>query len=115
MITRPAAGFSALRGSVVPVRGFAWSGQVPLARVDLSVDHGAHWEEAELESGLAGHPFAWRRFHGHVTMPDEGTTQIMARATDFRGRSQPLDSAPWNPRGYCNNGVHRVPGVIASS
>jgi hypothetical protein len=26
--------------------------------------------------------------------------EIIARATDKRGRTQPLDSAPWNPSGY---------------
>jgi len=38
--------------------------------------------------------------------------KIIARATDKRGRTQPLDSVPWNPRGYCNNLCHRVRGRI---
>jgi hypothetical protein len=38
--------------------------------------------------------------------------EIVARASDAQGRPQPLGSASWNPKGYCNNTVHRVQGRI---
>jgi hypothetical protein len=38
--------------------------------------------------------------------------EIVARASDAQGRTQPLGSAPWNPKGYCNNTVHRLRGRI---
>ncbi len=37
----------------------------------------------------------------------------MARATDANGRMQPMESVPWNPRGYGNNLCHRVRGRIS--
>ena len=41
-----------------------------------------------------------------------GAIEIVARAIDANGRAQPLDSAPWNPRGYCNNAAHWVRGHV---
>ena len=56
--------------------------------------------------------FAWRRFTFTLTSPPPGEIEIVARATDANGRAQPLDSVPWNPRGYLNNMCHRVRGRI---
>ena len=42
--------------------------------------------------------------------PPRGAIEIVARATDANGRAQPLESVPWNPRGYLNNMCHRVRG-----
>ncbi|MFL5137384.1 MAG: molybdopterin containing oxidoreductase, partial [Microvirga sp.] len=66
--------------------------------------------EASLEAGADR--FAWRRFTAPIAAKGFGPVTIMARATDAKGGAQPLDSAPWNPRGYCNNAVHRVVGTI---
>jgi sulfite oxidase len=42
-----------------------------------------------------------------------GRNQLMARATDALGRSQPMDGlSRWNPRGYEWNGVERVEIVV---
>ena len=90
--------------------GVAWSGHVPLASVSVSADGGASWREASLEAGADR--FAWRRFTAPVKTNSLGPVTIMARATDAKGGAQPLDGAPWNPRGYCNNAVHRVVGAI---
>ncbi len=112
MITSPLAGFALGPGDPLAVRGFAWGGHVPPARVEVSADGGASWTAAELESGPEGMAFAWRRFAAELPSPAPGQVQLMARATDQLGRSQPLDSAPWNPRGYCNNGVQVVVGEV---
>lgn len=105
LITWPAAGAVLRASEGLEVRGFAWSGHVPVARVDVSADGGTSWQEAELEP--AGERFAWRRFRSVVTARP-GAHVILARATDMEGHAQPLDTAPWNPRGYCNNAAHRV-------
>jgi DMSO/TMAO reductase YedYZ molybdopterin-dependent catalytic subunit len=104
LITAPADGAS-VPAKLLHVRGFAWGGHVPVKAVDVSADSGATWVRAELAP--AEGRFAWRRFRASVTVA-AGPAILMARATDEAGRSQPLDQAPWNPRGYCNNGVHRV-------
>lgn len=109
LVTAPLDGFSARAGQAFEVRGFAWSGAVPVAAVELSLDGGASWREAALEA--AEDAFAWRRFSAMVTIAHPGPLQIMARARDVEGRMQPFE-APWNPRGYCNNQVHRIRGRV---
>jgi sulfite oxidase len=110
LITFPREGFCAAVGQKLSLRGHAWSGHVAVARVELSCDGGRSWSPANL--GAPPDRFAWRRFEAVLT-PPSGTIEIIARATDAQGRTQPLDSVPWNPRGYCNNRVHRVSGTIA--
>jgi sulfite oxidase len=102
IITSPRDGFDA-RGGKIDVRGFAWSGHVPVRSVEVSTD-GQRWLPADLEP--EADRFAWRRFRASLDAPT-GPVTVMARATDLQGRSQPLE-APWNPRGYCNNAVQRV-------
>jgi DMSO/TMAO reductase YedYZ molybdopterin-dependent catalytic subunit len=111
VITAPHEGFAAPTDAPLAVRGQAWSGHTPLARVELSVDGGTSWRPADL--GPLPDTFAWRRFSATLPPPQPGPIEIIARARDAAGRSQPLESAPWNPRGYCNNTVHRVRGWIA--
>ena len=109
LITFPHDGFRAPAGKPLAVRGHGWSGHAALARVELSLDGGKSWRATNL--GPLPDRFAWRRF-ATTLEPPPGRIEIMARATDAQGRAQPLDSAPWNPRGYCNNRVHRIAGEI---
>ncbi len=108
VITSPADGFAAPAGAPLGVRGHAWSGHTPLAGVELSCDGGRSWQTAEL--GPLPDTFAWRRFSATLRPPAAGAIELIARASDAQGRTQPLESVPWNPRGYCNNTVHRVRG-----
>jgi DMSO/TMAO reductase YedYZ molybdopterin-dependent catalytic subunit len=110
VITSPADGFLAPAGAPLRVRGHAWSGHTPLANVALSCDGGRSWHTTEL--GPLPDTFAWRRFSATLPSPAAGAIELIARASDAQGRTQPLDSVPWNPRGYCNNTVHRVRGRI---
>jgi DMSO/TMAO reductase YedYZ molybdopterin-dependent catalytic subunit len=109
LITAPRDGFRAPANPPLSVRGHAWSGHEPVATVELSCDGGRSWQGANL--GPLLDRFAWRRFE-LTLQPPPGEIEIIARATDTRGRAQPLDSVPWNPRGYCNNLCHRVRGRI---
>lgn len=110
LITAPLEGFVASSQNAVEVSGFAWSGHLPVASVAISGDGGQSWTDAVLEPSVQ--PFAWRRFRGRVLPPAGKSMQIVARATDVEGHSQPLGNAAWNPKGYCNNTVHRVNGEI---
>jgi DMSO/TMAO reductase YedYZ molybdopterin-dependent catalytic subunit len=107
IVTSPADGFTTPADRLLPIRGHAWSGHVPVDRVDVSIDGGETWHRAALAP--VRDRFAWRRFEIALT-PRPGRLDILARATDIAGHSQPLRSAPWNPRGYCNNAMHRVAG-----
>jgi DMSO/TMAO reductase YedYZ molybdopterin-dependent catalytic subunit len=111
IITSPREDFAAPADAPLSVRGHAWSGHVPLARVDVSVDGGRSWRAADL--GPLPDTFAWRRFTARLPAPPPGGVEIVARASDAQGRAQPLGSAPWNPKGYCNNTVHRVQGRLS--
>lgn len=102
-ITFPADN-ATMRAGENEIRGFAWSGHVPVTAVDVSADGGKTWQPAKLEAETDR--FAWRRFRASVTL-SAGRAVLMARATDEAGRQQPLNP-PWNPRGYCNNAVQRV-------
>lgn len=110
LITEPLQGFVPPNTETIAVGGYAWSGHAGVASVDVSGDGGRSWIRAKLDAGAG--PFAWRRFSGRVERAVAGTIEIIARATDTNGVSQPLGNAPWNPKGYCNNAVHRVtPGA----
>jgi DMSO/TMAO reductase YedYZ molybdopterin-dependent catalytic subunit len=110
VITAPRDGFTAPARALLAVRGHAWSGHTPLAKVELSIDGGTSWQPTRL--GPLPDTFAWRRFSATLAPPPAGPIEIIARASDAAGRSQPLESVPWNPKGYCNNTVHRVQGRV---
>jgi DMSO/TMAO reductase YedYZ molybdopterin-dependent catalytic subunit len=108
VITSPAEEFAAPAGVPLSIRGHAWSGHTPLAKVELSSDGGRSWWAADL--GPLPDTFAWRQFSAILAPPVAGAIELIARASDTQGRTQPLDSVAWNPRGYCNNTAHRVRG-----
>jgi DMSO/TMAO reductase YedYZ molybdopterin-dependent catalytic subunit len=110
LITTPREGFSASAGQPLAIRGHAWSGHTPVAKVELSLDGGRLWQPGDLKP-VSGR-FAWRRFAFTSADPPKGEIEIIARATDEDGNAQPMQCVPWNPRGYCNNMVHRVRGRI---
>jgi len=87
------------------VGGHAWAGDDAVARVDLSIDFGATWIQADLAS--PPNPYAWQRFGAEVKFPMAGYYEVWARATDTKGISQPFAIA-WNPKGYLNNSMHRI-------
>lgn len=106
LITNPATGVSAPTGQPFEVRGHAWSGKGDVARMDVSIDFGQTWQEAELRS--PPNPFAWQRWVANVTFPEAGYYEVWARATDKDGVMQPPVVPGWNPRGYGNNMQHRI-------
>lgn len=89
----------------VEVRGLAWSGAAPVARVEVSADDGATWAAAELGTPPSPHAAAPWRLVWHP--PRRGEFALLARAVDAAGNAQPL--APMvNALGYGNNCVQRV-------
>jgi sulfite oxidase len=110
VITFPRDGFAISAANPLSIRGHAWSGHIPVASVDISIDGGKSWRPAELRP--ARERFAWRRFELRLPRAAPGHRDIVARATDVQGNSQPLDSVSWNPRGYCNNAAHRISGTL---
>jgi len=95
---------------VTEVRGHAWAGDNWVAAVDLSIDFGATWQRAELSEPV--NDYAWQHFRAQVRFPMAGYYEVWARATDDQGRMQPFAIA-WNPKGYLNNAMHRIPVRVA--
>ena len=86
----------------VEVRGYAFAGgERHVARVDVSIDSGASWSQAELLEDLG--PWAWRQWRTTVHLAP-GEHEILVRAWDSSAATQPEENATlWNPKGYVNN------------
>jgi len=87
------------------IRGVAWSGAAPIARVEVSVGDGA-WRDARLVGERRRHGWQWWELVAHLDTP--GATTLRARATDMAGRAQP-ERVEWNRLGYGNNSIQQVP------
>lgn len=105
-ITNPVAGTEVQAGRPFEVRGQAWAGDDHVTAMEVSIDFGATWQPAELEA--PPNRYAWQRWRANITPPQAGYYEVWARATDNRGRSQPMVVPGWNPRGYLNNACHRI-------
>jgi DMSO/TMAO reductase YedYZ molybdopterin-dependent catalytic subunit len=90
--------------------GRAWSGTGPVTRVDVSTDGGAHWDAAAVEPPLGR--WAWSRWTYTWTVEEPGEYELLARATDATGQTQPVEQ-PWNLQGMANNMCQRVRVVVA--
>jgi DMSO/TMAO reductase YedYZ molybdopterin-dependent catalytic subunit len=86
--------------------GRAWSGLGPIAEVEVSVDGGETWREADVRPGAS--PFAWVSWRFAWQPTRTGTTELRCRARDETGAMQP-DEPSWNLWGFMNNAVQRVP------
>jgi sulfane dehydrogenase subunit SoxC len=91
------------------LEGRAWSGWGPVERVEVSVDGGATWADAQLGEPLGER--AWRGWSHAWDASAPGSYVISSRATDAAGNTQPV-APPWNLKGYANNEVERVPVTV---
>ncbi|HVO97466.1 MAG TPA: molybdopterin-dependent oxidoreductase [Bryobacteraceae bacterium] len=106
VIASPLDGAAVKLGEAVAVKGVAWSGdRGPIASVDVSTDGGRSWKTAQL--GPEKSQFGWRQWAFSFRPERESYYNIMARATDASGDTQPF-VAEWNPSGYGWNVVPRV-------
>ena len=105
-VLSPADGATVAAGPV-EVRGYAFAGgERHVARVDVSLDGGVRWSQAELLEDLGR--WAWRHWRITLDLPP-GEHEILVRAWDSSAATQPEDEAAlWNPKGYVNNARPRV-------
>jgi sulfite oxidase len=105
-ILRPGEG-QTLTAGPNEVSGYAIAGDGrAIARVDVSLDAGRQWQQADL--GREVGPWAWRLWRATVDLPP-GQTEIVARAWDTSATVQPeLADQVWNPLGYSNTAWPRV-------
>jgi DMSO/TMAO reductase YedYZ molybdopterin-dependent catalytic subunit len=112
IITSPLDRSTVPPGKLITIRGVAWAGDAgPISSVDVSLDGGRNWRAAQL--GRDKSQFGWRQWEFAWTPQREEYYNIMARARDTAGNSQPLVEE-WNPSGYGYNVVQSV-GVNVTS
>jgi DMSO/TMAO reductase YedYZ molybdopterin-dependent catalytic subunit len=94
-----------LKPGKVRLTGFAWAGESFISKVDVSMDNGGTWVPAKL--GKERERYAWQSFEHEFDIAAIGSYLLMARATDDKGRMQPV-AAQWNPSGYLWNVIDQV-------
>jgi DMSO/TMAO reductase YedYZ molybdopterin-dependent catalytic subunit len=92
--------------------GRAWSGCASITKVEVSVDGGISWAEADL--GDPPSPYAWRPWSYAWDATKPGDYALCVRASDGAGNVQPTDGS-WNREGVQNNAVQRVRVVVTES
>jgi DMSO/TMAO reductase YedYZ molybdopterin-dependent catalytic subunit len=92
----------------VVLEGRTWAGRANVGRVEVSINGGSTWADAQLGEPLSpyawlGWTFPWRARPGRHT--------LCVRATDSEGNVQPLKQR-WNFGGYGNNIIQRVEVIV---
>jgi DMSO/TMAO reductase YedYZ molybdopterin-dependent catalytic subunit len=88
-IARPYAGETIPAQDAYRVYGAAWTGESEVTKVEVSTDAGKTWNDAKLLGKPV--PFAWRIWEYGWQGMKPGKATLMARATDKRGRIQPME------------------------
>ena len=103
LITEPEPDSEVERGEL-PIRGVAWSGAAPIARVEVRIGTGP-WQNARLLGEQRRH--SWRGWEFMACLEQADSIGISVRATDMAGGTQPELQA-WNRLGYGNNPIQSV-------
>lgn len=104
-ITSVPDGAQAPVGREIVVRGIAFDGGQGIREVCFSADGGRTWRGAALGDDLGRYSF--REWKIGFMPPRPGPCELMARAINHIGETQPLDPL-WNPAGYMRNVVEKV-------
>lgn len=88
LISRPEEGESISADGSYVVKGAAWSGNATITRVELTTN-GQEWFEVKLLGDAQKN--IWRFWEYEWTPGAPGKYTLMARATDSRGRVQPME------------------------
>jgi DMSO/TMAO reductase YedYZ molybdopterin-dependent catalytic subunit len=91
-------------GQALAVGGIAFSGDRRIARVEVSVDKGATWMDAELSRPLSD--LSWRFWRFDYVPTEIGGLSISVRATDADGETQTDERQPPLPNG--STGYHTI-------
>ncbi len=86
-IVRPRPGETLAPGAV-RVRGLAWAGENAVAAVEVSVDGGSRWSQAELVGPRA--PYSWTLWEYRWNARESGRHRLLSRAISESGDVQPL-------------------------
>ncbi|MYD44938.1 MAG: sulfite oxidase [Gammaproteobacteria bacterium] len=106
LITFPKTGTQIGANDTLKVRGHAWAGDNSVRSLNVSIDFGKTWSEANLKPAV--NRLAWQHWDHSIKFPTTGYYEVWARAEDDQGHSQPMVLPNWNPKGYLNNACHRI-------
>lgn len=109
-ITSVQAGAVLPLNSGVLLKGIAFDGGAGVDKVEVSIDGGARWYRAALGADLGR--FSFREWTLPITFSHKGATQLMVRATNAAGETQPMN-ADWNPGGYRRHVVETTHVTVA--
>lgn len=96
VITFPSGAMKLPRPGFYEIGGLAWSGHGKVARVEVSVDGGKTWTDAELQTPVLS------KCHTRFRLPwvwDGGEAVLQSRCTDETGYTQPTLTELVNVRG----------------
>jgi DMSO/TMAO reductase YedYZ molybdopterin-dependent catalytic subunit len=93
-------------GGPCRLEGRAWSGWAAISGVQVSVDGGTTWNEADVDGDDLGR-WAWHRWSYDWRPAEPGDYVICCRARDAAGNDQ-ASFPTWNVGGYVNPAPHRV-------
>ncbi len=110
-IARPTSGEVLSAGRPYRVVGLAWSGEPTAPTVEFSADGGTTWMPTVAQPGRHA-PYTWQSWSIEWTPTTRGPVQLLARATDATGRTQPVKRDP-DRRTYMVN--HLVPVPVSVS
>ena len=91
-----------VRSGELAIRGVAWSGAAPIARVEVSVN-GSGWQEALLVSERNRYSLQWWELITRMEKADDLSFSALVRPI-FAGRPQP-ERSEWNRLRYGNNAI----------
>ncbi|WP_055589436.1 sulfite oxidase [Peterkaempfera griseoplana] len=104
-----ASGATFAAGGSYVLHGRSWSGAGGVRDVQVSTDGGARWQTARRQD--APHRDGWVRWSVPWNPRTPGPAELLARATDTAGRTQP-DQAEYNTQGYLFDAVVRHPVTV---
>ncbi len=106
-IDQPLSSATVPTGKPVDIFGVATAGDRGVGRVEVSIDDGATWSDAEIEEVATGiADLTWRRWRTSVVLSSPGRHVLVVRATDGTGTLQDEVPRPTLPSGA--TGWHRV-------
>lgn len=88
------------------VRGAAWAGERSISKVELSTDGGRSWRAAQLLD--VPQRYMWVRWQSMWKISTSGPQELVVRATDSGGNSQPMRRSADRLDGYEQNECQRV-------
>jgi sulfite dehydrogenase len=104
LLINPEDGTRLKSGQSIELMGVAFSGGYSIKEVLVSVDGGMNWQPARLGKDIGR--YSWIQWFYPWQPTKQGTYQVMVRATNSIGESQPLDGL-WNPSGYLLNKIEK--------